>query len=362
MNVWFRSARALAAGAILLVALAAGCSKSVPIYRIPEWYTEEIKAVAVVPFDSRQGGLEPGDQERFAEDLARTIEAPGKFRFYVYTPRELRRILSKEDYRLASSGEPDRIARGLRTVPDCQAFILGRVDTFDVSTTRQRREEPIYKENKKGEKVLSHYVTWMYTKHVAEVQVTGSAYELPRGDRLYTGTPVGGQVAVESSPPPSYAPPQAGPDELLAYARKQAMAQLSQEFSIQWTEISVDPKKTIFVATGKEAGQWVQPERITTADERMQLVVDLPPQADRNQFRVEIVSADAEGDSKPVLETIEVNWNRSDSTAGGRGFGFSPAEIARKGTGAGKYTLRFYSSLSEQPAFTRDIKIEQPEG
>ena len=71
----------------------------------------------------------------------------------------------------------------------------------------------------------------------------------------------------------------------------------------------------------------------------MIVVVNLPVTCHRNHFRIGIARRDDGGE----VAGREFTWLRAWSSEAGKGFGFSPREIAEAAGGPGRYVARLYS-------------------
>lgn len=100
------------AGLVLVAAgfaLAAGCTKQIRITQYPEFYTPDLKTVAVVPFRATVANRAAGDAvaEQFARSLA------GTKTYQVYSRYDLKTILDEQDMQLALGDDPNKAAQGL---------------------------------------------------------------------------------------------------------------------------------------------------------------------------------------------------------------------------------------------------------
>jgi hypothetical protein len=80
----------------------------------------------------------------------------------------------------------------------------------------------------------------------------------------------------------------------------------------------------------------------------MFVVVELPAECDKNDFKITIVRKDQRED----LAVQKVRWSRQNKSFG---YEFNPSEIAAAGGGVGEYEIKFYSG--PDPVIRKKFKI-----
>jgi hypothetical protein len=193
------------------------------------------------------------------------------------------------------------------------------------------------------------YTTTTVIRNQANVGATATLIRVQDGGALHaTGQPAYSQIADEGSPP------QYDVNACRAAAVAQVVNQLLAEFAVTVRKVSVDPGKTMRIATDYYDGKWTEAKNLRASQTKAFVVLTLPALADRNKYRIVIVRKD----QRQELGIIDLVWSAGDSTYG-KGFEFNPADIAAKGGGAGTYTLKLYNPvLKAEPLLTRDFNIE----
>ncbi len=336
---------ALLSLAVLGPCVTGGCSRKIPIYQIPAFYTKDLRSIAVQPF--RSASHRQGVGDTIASQLAAALAHNGTYR--VYNRQDLKALMDEHDLRLLLGGsDASRSASALRKLGKVDALLIGTVSSYAVNTNRQRITEPEkYWDSRQKRWVVLGYKSYVKTRHDAVVEVTASLID------VRTGRPIGSTNpsarAIDNS---EGSPPRKSAAQCLATARGNVIGDLVATFAIVRKVISVNPKKVLKIASKRVAGKWVEPKTLSASAEEMFIVVDLPAVCDRNYFRYEILRKN--GDT--VLAGEKFLWRRMDSGQGGRPFAFSPRGLFVK-QGAGDYTVLFYSGLKAEPVFTRDLKI-----
>jgi hypothetical protein len=141
------------------------------------------------------------------------------------------------------------------------------------------------------------------------------------------------------------------PTSCLAVATDRAVAKLVEEFAVVRKEIKV--KRDAFrIATEYYDGEWQKARKLSPAATKAFVVVEFPPDCDRNSFAIRIVRKDR----REVLFEQAFRWERRWSFSGrGRAFEFSPSDIAARGGGVGQYVAKLYSGA--KPVLDADFQI-----
>lgn len=326
--------------AALICAMAVvGCGKKITISRYPAFYNTSLKTVAIVPFRNSSGVQEAG--LTISDSLATAMMANGTYK--VYNRNDLKTLMDERDLQVAMGSDTAAAAAKFRKLGTVQAILTGTVTTYATTTRSEHRREPRYAYDNNGNPIFMGYNEYDLTTNEANVVVTAALISVADGSTIAaTSVPAQGAVSVTGSPPPM------DPFRCLVEATNQAVFQLVSEFAVTRRLIKVDPGKDLRTASELYDNKWEYADRFLTGDDKMYVVVQLPADADRNNFRITIVRKDERTD----LAAQDIVWSSKYKTFG---YLFNPSEIAKKGDGAGTYTIKFYSG--PEPAMTRDFQI-----
>lgn len=340
-----RPARAALYGCALLAvaASAVGCDGGgrkgkIWIVRYPDFYQPELKSVAVAPFGNRSNARGAG--ERISDRVS--AELTNNRTYEVYTRQHLHGILAEQD--LASAGiiDADK-AKEIGRLKSVQALICGTLDRYGASSRSETRFNtvPVFGQDANGQVVITGFrqvpYTWVHNEAVVECSV------------VVIDTATGQQIAAIHEPSSLYSegsPPKYGGADLLRAAEEDQVRRIVQAIAVTRTQIRLkgDVLKT---ATSLYDQQWDWQRRIVPGDEKFYVVVTLPPEADRNNFRITIVPKDG----REVLGEQEFVWSKADAT---RGFEFPIAPIVEKHA-FGEYRAKLYSG--PEPVAWYDFRI-----
>lgn len=324
-------------------ALLGGCSTPMVITQIPEFYTPDLKYVAVVPFRSEVPD-KPNAGTSISENVTRAFMGTGTYN--VSGSQDLAALENQRDLMIyAKGGDAGAMAMKLKNLKNLQAILVGTVTTYSATSMSQPRTEPQYAYDRNGNQYLVGYRSYVFTRNDANVVVSAALIRVSDGTTIYsTRMPIKGTSWAEGSPPPM------DPEGCLSSAAADAVAGLTSTFCITRREIRVNPSKQFNTATSLYDGKWECTDKLKATSGKAFLVLALPACCDRNRFRMTIVRKDQRED----LADIPVVWQR-DFPARGQGFEFSPAKVAANG-GGGNFTAKFYSG--EQVVMTHDFRIE----
>ncbi len=316
-----------------------GCSKKITVIQFPEFYTPELKTIAVVPFTNATNNRGAGSV--LTDAVASGMRANGTYK--VFNRNELEALLSERDRQIAFGNDPKAAADKFAGM-NVQAILVGTVNTYDSSTNSDRRQEPQYIYDKYGNQQFAGNRVYTYTRNEGHVSVSLSLLRVPGGVPIHsTAAPAQGDAADEGSPP------QLDRTACLSAATQVAVARAVEEFCVVRKTIEVKEKDALLVASERVDGKWQETSEFSSGETSMFVVVNLPPAADRNRFRIVIVPKD----SREVVARMDITWSRNFPERG-EGFQFSPSEIAAK-AGAGDYTVKLYAG--EEPVLMRDFQI-----
>ena len=120
---------------------------------------------------------------------------------------------------------------------------------------------------------------------------------------------------------------------MLGGATRLAVDRLVAEFALVQMQVKIDPGRTLRVVRRDQWGDWKDTRRFRMDQNELHVLVSLPAEADRNEFRLMIARKDGEA---PAVEEM-FTWSRQQRE---RAFTYKPSELA--GDAPGKFEVRLY--------------------
>jgi hypothetical protein len=317
----------------------AGCSETLTITQVPEFYTPDLKAIAVAPF--RNQTTRKGAGDIIADNLATGLMANGTYK--TFNRNDLKAVMDESDLQIAMGGNSAAAADKLKKLTQVQAILVGSVTTFSATSNSQPQQVADYAYDSKGNQYIAGYHTEVQTRNEANVTVTASLIRVSDGTTIYaTPQPLWARVWAQGSPP--------GKDIHACSSEASAMvaAQLLETFAPVRKQIKVDRSKALQTASELYDNKWTYKDKFKPTDQKMFVVVALPASCDRNRFRLVIVKKDQREDQA----TQDFTWSKEHA---GFGYAFDPSKIAAKG-GPGEYEVKFYSG--PEPVMRRKFTIQ----
>jgi len=337
-----------AIGLLLLLAVipgVGGCSKKIQVVQVPEFWTPELKTIAVVPFTNAT--RDRGAALVVADALAAALRTNGTYR--VYNRNELEQLLNERDRQIAFGSDPAAAAKQISAIPNVQAILVGTVNTYAVDRQVDHRKQPQYAYDENGNPYVIGYVQYDFVRNTGSASVSASLIRVPSGSPIQS-TP--GAVHQEYFSEGS--PPRLSEHSCRELAVRDVVGAMVEQFAVVRKVIEVKEKEALRLSTGLFEGKWEEADQFSIHDNQMFVVVSLPPAADRNRFRIGIVPKGG----REVIASQDIVWSRNFPQRG-QGFPFSPKDLLAKAGGAGEFTVKLYSG--EEPVLTRDFKIETGE-
>jgi len=334
---------------LALIAMTAlgGCTKKIMIVQYPVFWDRAPKSIAVTPFRNETPMPQMG--MRITSDLATRLSANGSYT--VYDRTLLKAYLNEHDLQMAFSSDQDVAASAMVKIGKVQAILTGAVTTCNWPMTRVATKvvnKTFYRPN--GSKFVRPVRVRILTNE-AEVTANASLLRItPSGPKVIHSVPVRG-YAKSVGETPRYSR-----EACLTLARGQVVRNLIEQFAIIRKTIGVEPSEAFFTATGQPyAGKWPKSKKFSIAGgEKIILVAKLPPQCDRNSFRITVSRKEGRTD----LMAFDVPWTRAMSNdPAGKQFVIDPKDLAAKGGGVGDYVIRLFSG-QPKPAIEHKIKIK----
>lgn len=345
--------RAIPVLAALLLPFLAACDGGsrkdrITITHFPDWYTPELRRVAVIPFADR---TRTGAGGRLSDKISAALTANRTYE--VYTRQNLRDVVAEKDLVDAGILEADQ-AMEIGRLKAVQAVICGVCNRYEAATQNEIRYQqvPIWGQDVNGNPIITGYnqVPYQHTRHDAWVDC----------QVVVIDTQTGRQLAAFSDPTNLWAegsPPKVGPRELLVGAEETQVARIVHAIAVTRYEIKV---KGWVLKTAVEMydGKWKFATRYAADAGKFYAVVRLPSQGDRNAFRLTVVTRDGR---TPVAE-MPFTWDKTQhSSEHGTGFELDTRALYEQG-GAGKYEVKLYSGRDPEPIAKCPFTIEPVKG
>jgi len=331
----------------------AGCGKKIWVTQYPEFYSPDLKRIVVAPFHNATDHPQAGPI--ITDKVTAAMVANGTYD--LYTPADLRELLGRDAPPTADSAA--ELAAMLRKSDKVQAILTGTVTAFSVQTDRDWRQAPVYARDKKGridEDTIVGYRDYTFVRHEAVVDATAKLIHVGEAKVLHATAPgLARTDVISQTNEKDGTPPAMGRNECLASATDQAVAKLMEEFALVRKQVRVS-KNALRTAAGPDDGKWDYEGTFRASDERLYVVLRLPPQCDRNRFRITIVAKAS--DTK--VSDFELVWQREWSDEQGKGFAFSPAELIAAGGGPGDYRAILHC-CDDEPVLEAKFKIQPAE-
>jgi hypothetical protein len=331
----------------VLPAALGGCAKNVWITQYPAFYTPDLRSIVVVPFRNTTG--DPLAGRIISEKVTAALAANGTYQVHSHADLPL---LAGEAAIEPAGGEAQALAKLLRNRGRVQAILTGTVSDYTVTQHREWRERPVYRRDKRGRRYLSHHEAYTHIRSEATVDAVARLIRVSDGATIHASAPGAARSKVTSEAPPDGSqPPQRTARECLAAAGDQCAAKLLEEFAVVSRQVRVG-RDAFRTAHRLDGTKWKGGKKFSLTDKQLLVVVKLPPECDRNHFRIVIWRKDTGAE----LAAAELTWQRQWSGEVGTAFAFTPADIAAKGGGPGKYAAGLY--CAHEPVLTTDFQIE----
>jgi hypothetical protein len=340
----FLSPRCIGTALIAVSTLLAGCegggSKKgrIVVYQYPEFYQPELKTIAVLPFrDPPQG---PGVGQKISDEVATLLTKNGTYE--VYTRTHLADLLAERD--LVDAGIIDAdMAMQIGQAKSVQALVCGvctRCEAVSKDETRYT-PVPIWGRNERGKQVIVGFdqKPYMWTRNDAFVECNVVVIDAKTGRHI-------GAVKDPSNLSDGGSPPHKSPPELLAMAEEDQAARVARGIAVTRTEIKLRGD-VIRTASDIYDNKWEWKDRFAPTSEKVFVVVKLPQEADRNNFKITIVPKEG----REVVAEQDFVWSKQDDR---KGFPFEVKGIVEK-FGLGEYKAKLYSG--PEPIATRNFRI-----
>jgi len=265
-----------------------GCTKTIEISHYPEFYTADLRSVAVLPFDNDTLNVRAG--QYLTERLAKSLRANGTYK--IADPRQLANRLGAEQLKKLPPSDKQAAAGLIGNLGDTQAFIIGTVTTFTSARyaytsaryTYRRWWNRGYGYRWYAYDPYLYYPVRYYSHNEGRVRARASLVIISDGSIVSeTAVSVGKAVFSDGDPP------NMTPDECLVKAARRVVDRLVDRFAVVRRRIKVPLDKALRTADGRDGGKWRLADRFDANSEGIHVVVSLPPECHKNQFRLEVI-------------------------------------------------------------------------
>ena len=347
--------RAFVPALAMLAAAVGGCSTTVTLQHYPSFHEPSLKTVAVAPFANAT--LHDKAGQFLAERLAEALRANRTYE--VVGPQELTARFEAAGIKLPAGAAPTTIAEGVRKLGGIQAVIVGTARGFSA-------ERGSYVEIEEGYPYYGYgwgygygrrdwgygghgyggypiYRQYSYTQ--AYAAASAKMVRVADGEVLHvTAQPLAARRVSGRYPSDTK-------DQVLLEAGDAVVGGLVAEFAVVPMRVKINKGKALRTArAGKEADELKNTNDFRLDDEKLYVVVSLPPEADRNEFRLVIARED---DDKPLAEET-IRWSAADAS---RRLAYSPRDLADAAGGPGDFEARLY--LGDQRILGRGFEIKK---
>jgi hypothetical protein len=162
----------------------------------------------------------------------------------------------------------------------------------------------------------------------------------------------GKQIAAVSRPitlSEDGSPPKKNADQLLQEAEARLVAHIVESLAVTRKEIKV-PKDALKIACDFYDQEWDWQDEFTPEMETVHVVVRLPPEADRNGFRITIVPKEG----REILAETGFTWSKEHER---ESYKFPVKDLLER-NGYGDYQAKLYSGPT--PIAWRNFRIQEP--
>ncbi len=331
-----------------VVGMASGCGgggskkSKIWVYQYPDFYQPSLKRVAVLPFANRTRVAGVG--ARISDTVSAILTNNGTYE--VYTRAHLKDILAERD--LADAGIIDGdVAIEIGRLKSVQALVCGVCDRYETATKHETRYRPeaIWGRNQQGQAVITGWrqVPYQWTRHDGFVECQVVVIDCTTGRQIAA-------VRQPSNWWASGSPPKYGPADAVRNAEQDQVARIARAIAVTRSRIKLKGK-VLRTATDLYDQEWDWQKEILPSDEHFSVVVKLPAEADRNNFKITVVPKDR----RDVVVEHAFVWSKANER---QGFRFKVGPIVEK-FGFGEYQAKLYSGPEPIARYTFKIVEER---
>lgn len=317
-----------------------GCTKTIEINHYPEFYTADLRSVAILPFDNDTLNVRAG--QYLTERLAKSLRANGTYK--IADPRQIADRLGAEQLKKLPPSDRQAAAGLIGKLDDMQAFIIGTVTTFTSARYTYRRwRSRGYRYRRYAYGPYLYYPVSYYSHNEGRVRARASLVIISDGSIVSeTAVSVGKAVFSDGDPP------NMTPDECLVKAAGRVVDRLIDRFAIVRRRVKVPLDKALRTADGRDGDKWRLADRFDANSKGIHIVVSLPSECHKNQFRLEVIET---GRTEVLIHKEFVWTNRQREYE----LVITPRQLGESPAGR-TFAITLYSGL--EPIRSRKITIK----
>lgn len=353
-----RALRARCSALLALLLPLAGCGEGkrrAEVTQFPAWDFQEYRRILVTPIKSPNPAARPA-AERATRLLEDHLIASGAFE--VLSAAERAAILKEQDLsRLEDVADADTAIPAGR-IKAAQALVVGQITTWHTDVQQQQQRVPrfarasngrLIRDARTGQPVIAGYDVYVSVRHIAHVAGTVQVIDSATGKVLLSHS----VAPIELQDEGRGGPPSASPQDLAMQAALEMATEFAKRVAPQRTAVKLS-SRNLFVATEYYEGRYDNTKKLPATLSHFLLVVsNLPPECDRNDFRVEITAVEG----REPLFRQEFTWSHS---FGVRGQAYEIPMATLNASGASAFVAKLFSRGSDAPILKTEFRVEVP--
>lgn len=346
-----------AAALFALVGLA-GCGerRGTVVTQFPRWNHEQYKRIAVLPGRATTPQAVP-DAAVMADRLTTLLAQNGAFT--VLSRTDMQSVFAEQDLSRLADAVDEGTALPEGKLEIAQALVSAKITDYKLIAERERQTIPRYARDRRGYVMLDRVgrpiivgedTVWLY-KHGAEVEGSVHVVDAATGKLLLSHSArIAPRPRVSRDVPPGHTP-----EEMAAEAARELAIEFYKQIAPTETRVKLKGDM-LAVATDYFDGRYRTTKKLPPTNAEFLLVVrDLPPECERNEFRVAL----AVQEGRENLFEEQFIWSGS---LGPEGVSYKVPTTALTNTGAQKFVAKLYSGKDPQPILTREFSLDKPKG
>lgn len=337
------------------VALVAGCNGGGSTYvtQFPRWEHQRYERIAVLPGRAAHRAA-ARDASILADRLTTLLTQNGAFT--VLSRSELKDVMTEQDLSRLVDAVDAGTALPEGQIKAAQAVVATKVTDYKLIADKERRTIPRYAVDKNGRPLLDRAgrpiiagedVVWIFT-HGAEVEGSVSVVDAATSKILLSHT-------ARIAPRPRTnrgGPPSLSPQDIAAEATRELAVEFYKAVAPTRTRVKLSGSMVI-VATDYFDGRYSDTKKLPRSRSDFLLAVrNLPPECERNHFRVAI----SEKDGRANLFEEEFVWSGS---SGPEGVSYRIPILVLTETGGERFVAKLYSGRDPEPILKREFALER---
>lgn len=334
------------AGLLCLGGCGGGGSGVSVITRKPAWAFDKYQRLAVL--ETKYS--DPRARQAAEHLTARLTELlTNNGAFTVVEKERFRDIMTEQDLsKLADVANPDT-ALPEGAIEVAQVLVLPALTTFELKATRAERRQPVWGVDSRGRPVQRGERIVMEYTHGARVSGTVRVVDAATGRTLLSHSiaNAGDETSALNTPPDE------SPDDIATAAVDGMADEFYKRIAPTQMELEFD-RDMLIVATGYYDGRYETVTKVPWgADKLLIAAVGLPPEAQKNEFRLELATVR----SKEVLGAESFTWA---GTNGKRGVVLEVPGEKLKQTDETEFVAKLFAEGDDEPVLTQVFTLERP--